>query len=344
MDAVVAIFALLAAAVIGFAVHRASLCNVRAVAELLSTRRAHMLGSFLKTVLWVIVVTFVIELVFRSGSTRSFEGWRLSARALAGGFVFGIGAAINGGCALGTLGRLGNGEARMLVTLFGLIVGLAGAAHGQARTWLPSPEAVRSARLIHPAVAMVGLAILALWVAWELWRLWRSREPRLPWRRRVLSPSYRLSTAALLLGISNGFVYSLYGPWAYTRTARATVNHLIMGRPAPETLHWLLFAALVGGVFLSGLTNGSFVLDWRLRIGWLRNLLGGLLMGVGVTMTPGGNDVLILHAIPGGSPHAVPAYAALLAGTAVALVVIRALGGTLARVECTGDVCRVKVK
>jgi len=44
--------ALLLATVIGFAIHRASLCNVRAVAEVLSTRRGFMLMSFFKTILW----------------------------------------------------------------------------------------------------------------------------------------------------------------------------------------------------------------------------------------------------------------------------------------------------
>lgn len=38
--------AILLAAVIGFAIHRASLCNVRAVAEVLSTRRGFMLARF----------------------------------------------------------------------------------------------------------------------------------------------------------------------------------------------------------------------------------------------------------------------------------------------------------
>ena len=39
VDIVVAVFAILLAVVIGFTVHRASLCNVRAVAELLTARR-----------------------------------------------------------------------------------------------------------------------------------------------------------------------------------------------------------------------------------------------------------------------------------------------------------------
>jgi hypothetical protein len=107
-------------------------------------------------------------------------------------------------------------------------------------------------------------------------------------------------------------------------------------------VYWLFFAALAGGVLLSSLTRGSFALDWRPRIDWSGNMFGGVLMGVGVALTPGGNDVLVLHTIPSGSPHALPAYAALLVGTAAGLLAIRMLGGTVTEVECTGDVCRIR--
>jgi hypothetical protein len=65
-------------------------------------------------------------------------------------------------------------------------------------------------------------------------------------------------------------------------------------------------------------------------------------MGVGAALTPGGNDALILHGIPGGSPHAVAAYAALLVGTAAGLLVIGRVTGMVVDVECAGDICRVK--
>jgi hypothetical protein len=115
-----------------------------------------------------------------------------------------------------------------------------------------------------------------------------------------------------------------------------------MDRPAPQLLYWLLFAAVLAGVVLSSLTNKSFVFDRRIRLNWLLNVLGGILMGVGATLIPGGNDALILHSIPGGSPHALPAYGALLVGTAAGLMVVRALGGSTTRIECTGDICRTQ--
>lgn len=343
MDIVVWFLAILLAAVVGFAVHRASLCNVKAVAELLTSKRAHMLGSFLKTMFWVIAVTFVMEFFFHPVSARPLIFWGFSPLALVGGFVFGVGAAVNGGCALGTLGRLGSGELRMLFTLLGLVTGLAVGGYAQVRQWLPAPEGVDFGLSIPPIPAIVVTAILFLWALSELWRLWRKRDPNATWREQVLSPGYRLSTAALLLGVANGVLFVMFGSWAYTRTARTAVNHVVMGRPGPSLLYWLLFAALLGGVLLSSLTNKRFALDPRFRPDWLLNLLGGILMGVGVTLAPGGNDVLILHAIPGGSPHALPAYGALLIGTAAGLIVIRALGGTAVRIECTGDICRTQL-
>jgi uncharacterized membrane protein YedE/YeeE len=342
VDIVVGLFAILLAAVIGFAVHRASLCNVKAVAELLTSKRAHMLGSFLKTMLWVIAVTFVIKFFFHPVSAKPLHFWGFSPLALIGGFVFGVGAAFNGGCALGTIGRLGSGELRMLFTLLGLMTGMVAGGYAQVRQWLPEPEGVDFGLSIRPILAIVVTAILFLWALWELWRLWRKRNPNATWREHVLSSSYRLSTAALLLGVANGVLFVLFGSWAYTRTARTAVNHVVMGRPGPALLYWFLFAALLGGVLLSSLTNKRFALDLRFRLDWLLNLLGGFLMGFGVTLAPGGNDVLILHSIPGGSPHALPAYGALLVGTAAGLIVIRTLGGTAVRIECTGDICRTR--
>ncbi len=48
--------ALLLAAFIGFSSHRASLCMVKAVAELLSSRRGFVLASFAKATLWVAMI------------------------------------------------------------------------------------------------------------------------------------------------------------------------------------------------------------------------------------------------------------------------------------------------
>jgi uncharacterized membrane protein YedE/YeeE len=125
MKALIYIVSLLLAAVLGFAVHRAGFCTVRTVAEIYCTRRAYMLAAILKAVLWVIAVSVPIFL-FLPGIAAPNQGYAISASAIAGGFLFGVGAAINGGCAFSTLGHLANGNLWMLTTLFGFGLGVAG--------------------------------------------------------------------------------------------------------------------------------------------------------------------------------------------------------------------------
>jgi uncharacterized membrane protein YedE/YeeE len=330
------------AAVVGFSVHRASLCNVTGVAELLSTGRAHVLASFAKTMLWVIAVTFLVERLLPSGAVRHAHLWAVSGQALAGGFIFGVGAAVNGGCALGTLGRLGSGELRMLATLLGLFAGMTGVGVAQEAGALAIPEASATG-LPAPALLSVALPVLVgVWAVWELRRLWRTLDAGSGWKQTALARKYRLSSAAVLLGAANGVLLARFGSWTYTRTAGDSLNHVLLGDPAPGPFRWVLFAALLGGVVASSLAQGDFAADWRPRAGWLVNLMGGALMGVGAALTPGGNDALILHAIPGGSPHAIPAYAALLIGTAAGLIAIRRVTGMAVEVECSGDICRVQ--
>ncbi len=117
------IVSLVLAVVFGFAAHRASICTVKAVLEILTTRRAYMLLSFAKIVLWVAAITAILVWLAPFPETRAAQVWALSPAALVGGFVFGVGAALNGGCAFYTLSRLGDGHLRMAVSILGFVLG-----------------------------------------------------------------------------------------------------------------------------------------------------------------------------------------------------------------------------
>ena len=60
----------------------------------------------------------------------------------------------------------------------------------------------------------------------------------------------------------------------------------------------------------------------------------GFFMGLGSCLVPGGSTTLVLTGIPSLSPHAVPAYGAILIGVGVTLLLTR----SPMRVRCTGDV------
>jgi uncharacterized membrane protein YedE/YeeE len=326
----------LLAGVLGFAAHRASICTVKGVAEVLSTRRAHMLASFAKTVLWVLAVTWLVAWAL-PWEPMVLIGQGSLATSLAGGFLFGLGAAVNQGCAFSTLNRLGSGDVGMVATVIGFTAGLVGYFRfgGMSFQALETPWFVAGwgSWIAVLAVPLYG------WALWEAWRLWRRRPAGQSFAQLVASPRYRLSTAAVLLGLSGGVLYALHGTWTYTSTLGLGVQSLLtLERPPPGANLMLLVAALAG-ISISAWQRRAFRLRAPGLWGWLGHLMGGLMMGVGASLVPGGNDLLVLHAIPLLLPQALLAYGAILVGCALALVVMGRVTGAPKRLDCKGDLC-----
>src|SRR2546430_2202859 len=115
------------AIVIGFSIQRASICIVKAAAEILTTHGAFMLISFAKTIVWIELVTIPLTWLFPDvRANRHILGF--SWAAVTGGFAFGIGTAVNRACAISILSRLGEGESSMLLTIAAMLFDAAIAA------------------------------------------------------------------------------------------------------------------------------------------------------------------------------------------------------------------------
>ena len=312
------------AALLGIGAHRASICTVKAVTEILTTRRGYMLASFGKTVLWVITIT--IGLTWLAGeAVAPVTAWRLSLLGLVGGFVFGAGAVINGGCAFATLTRLANGQIVIVLSLVGFCSGIAGHRIMVGALSLPTLEMGAPLIDISQPWSLGVLVVLLGWMLWEILGMFRARPHAQSQPDSVLAGRYRLSTGAALMGISNGFLYALVGTWAYTYTLGQQVQQLFRLSVGPGIFLWLLFLSVLSGMTWSAWQSGQLRPDWRLS-NWAAYLTGGILMGLGAGLARGGNDVLLLHGIPGLSPHALPVFAAMLLGIAVTLLIIKLLG------------------
>jgi uncharacterized membrane protein YedE/YeeE len=330
------VFAVLLAMILGFAAHRASICTVRTIAEIMSARTGYMLASVGKSVLWVWAVTMPIFLLMPALGT-GVGGWSLTVLAMVGGFAFGVGAALNGGCAFSTMARLVDGEGKMLATVGGFAVGVFCFVMLVEWQWLPRPAPAPAligelvGWAIVPAFAFLG------WAVYESVRLWRTRETGARFTDLVLAPRYRLSTAALLIGFSGALLFLAFGAFGSTATFGLIIEGTLGTRGWPPAVRWILLIAMLTGMLASTVQRGSFRIDWRPRRVWLLNLSGGMLMGFGTALAPGGNDVLILYGIPTLSPHALPAYMALAIGVAAGLMIMRLWLGVEARVTCRND-------
>ena len=326
---------LILAFVLGFAAHRASICMVRAVAEIQHSRTGYMAASIGKTILWIVLITLPFFWLADS-SGPYFGGWQLTAWAVAGGFLFGAGAGINGACAYSTMTRLMDGEGRMAATVAGFTIGIVAFTMliDSGRIAAPIPAQTNVGKLIDwAAFIVVGLGILAVY---EMVRLWRSRPKGASIGSLILARQYRLSTAAVLIGLAGATIFLLFGSAGYTSTFEVVIQGLF-GKQGPSTGRWILLLAVLSGMLVSSIQRRSFRLDARPRPDWLRHIGGGALMGMGTALAPGGNDVLVLYAIPVLSPHALPAFAAMALGVVVGLFAMRQLFGVEMRVSCRND-------
>jgi uncharacterized protein len=325
------------AVILGFAAHRGSVCTVRAVAEAMHSKTAFIFASIGKSVLWILAITLPVFWLFPS-TTANLAGWQLNAAAVAGGFLFGLGAGLNGACAYSTMARLVDGEAAMLVAIVGFAIGVGVFVELIDFGWLQRPANV--APMIATIATWGGIlsAILIAWAVYEAIRLWRTRPSGKHLGDLVLAPRYRLSSVALLFGLTGSAIFLLYGSAGYTSTFELVIEGAFGTKPWPATGRWLLLVAVLLGMLLSTIQRSGFHPDFRPKAAWLRNLAGGLLMGLGVAMAPGGNDTFVLYGVPNLSPNALPAYVAMSLGIVAALLIARALFGIVARVACKDDV------
>ena len=294
-----------------------------------------MLASFMKITIWVFAVALPLSWL-GSNITTASQTWSFDWPAIIGGTLFGVGATMNGGCAFYTLTRLTSGNLALLFTLVGFLLGYAFQLSFFTEF---SNEPASPTVVIYEQPSSAALSILAivwLFFLWEIRRLWQSCK-HIGWTDRLLANRYRLSTAAVMLGFSNGLLFVFWGPWAYTSALRQQVAEYQGTGTVPDEIRLGLFIAVLTGMLLSSWQRGEGFLTWGERRLRLPHLAGGTLMGIGAAMAPGGNDALLLYGIPMFSPHALPAFLAMLSAIAITLLLGKSIIGLSFRTNCRGD-------
>ena len=315
--------AALCAALMGYAIQRGATCTVAAVDEIVTQRTARRLLSLLEAALWVAGGLLVANALRVLPALP--PGYAVSAWTVIGGALLGLGAFVNGACVFGAIARFGSGEWAYIVTPLGFFVGClsVGPIFG-----LPVPRPLTHGSPVLQASAWVAV----LFVGFALWRIVRSclgadRHAHRRWHAAFAARVWSPHAATMVIGFTFVVMLLLVGGWAYTDV----LAELARGMSASIAARTMLFVALLGGAALGGWTAGRFRSTRISASQLLRCFGGGVLMGWGSLLLPGGNDGLILIGMPLAWPYAWLAFASMCATIASAQLLSLAFSSRRAR-------------
>ena len=308
--------ALLCAGVMGYAIQRGATCTVAAVDEVVTQRTGRRLVSLVEAALWVaggLIVAQTLHPLPQMPAGYAVSGW-----TVVGGALLGLGAYINGACVFGAIARFGSGEWVYIVTPIGFYLGCLTVV---PLFGVPMPKKLPYGSPVLQASAMVAV----VFVAFALWRLARpwlggAESMSARWHEALASRIWSPHAATTVIGITFVVMLLLVGGWAYTDV----LAELARGMSASVGARSLLAVALLAGAALGGWTAGLFRSTRLAPMQLLRCLTGGVLMGWGSLLLPGGNDGLILVGMPLAWPYAWLAFATMCVTIATAQLAGRA--------------------
>ena len=292
---------ILAAAAIGYLARSAGLCMVRAVVAALE-RQPLMLLALLVAGFWVHLAAF-------AGGDDSLHliAYPPHWRFVVGGLLFGIGAAANGGCAVGTISRGFAGDLGMIATASGWLIGAAVVAGSfSAAPLAAQPVDIPPAAAMLAGSALIALAALVRWRYPAAWSLWR---------------------AVCAVGLLSLVLFVFEPNWDPSACIMRAANWLAGAAAPPSLLQVAVFASLGAGVLACALGKGQFKIIVPSPAAAAVHLVAGILMGVGLALALGGNDTQLLLRLPTLSASALLAVAGMGIGIWLWLLVKGQLAG-----------------
>ncbi len=230
-----------------------------------------------------------------------------------GALLFGAGMQVGGGCASGTLFALGGGNAKLIGTLAGFVLGSALGAWSMGFWWsLPTLPGLS----LPAAIGTVSALLLQLLVLTAVWML-AGRGGKAP-------PARLLLWGGLALAVLNAATLLLAGkPWGET-SAFALWGSKLFTAAGIDAHHWaywtrpgfdkqldratsldvtsMMDAAIVLGAVLAASLAGAFRPRWGGSArAWTGALLGGIAMGYGARLANGCNIGAYFSAIAVGN-------------------------------------------
>jgi uncharacterized membrane protein YedE/YeeE len=282
--------ALLAGGAFGYATQRGGFCLTRALSNLFLFGDATIVRAYvLALVVAIIGVQTLQALGLVEIPVRPFH-WLAN---LTGGFIFGIGMMLAGGCSASTWYRLGEGAIGAWIILLGFGMGATAASVGillPLRRALQEPSVTIGGEApTLPAVLGVSpwAVIVPLIVVAALFLIrGRSEIEHGKWR-------WPVTGAVVGVLIAAGWWASAFGGAPTGLTFAANTGNLLtyplVRYPTRVTWSMVLLVGVPVGAFIGAWQAGDF--RWKLAPGWslVKIFVGGLVMGASAVIAEGCN-------------------------------------------------------
>lgn len=276
---------------LGYLAQTTGLCMVRGVNEWKAGNKEFLLAILFSGVLAWVSTYFA----YLTDIEVNFRTYSLSAWFVLGGLIFGFGTALNKSCGISTLSRLARGDSRLITTIFGWLVG-----------WViiallsPQIEIIRT-----PLPGKINyLPLIVITSIITVWALMGCNKRRRIW------------FGMMGMGLISGFIYLYQPKWPPSALLHQMSLALIDGKTNswPSLEQYLLFIALLLGMFLAAWRTKKFIFVPSNYKHWVEHLFAGTLMGIGASIAMGGNSVQLLLALPTFSPAGFGAIGGMLLG------------------------------
>jgi uncharacterized membrane protein YedE/YeeE len=296
------ILGLICGILLGFVLQRGRFCMVSAYRDIYLVKDSRL---FIATLIAIAVQSIGVYALQAAGVITLKTVPFMWEAAIIGGFLFGIGIVMAGGCATGTWYRAGEGLIGSWVALFGYMVGSATTKFGALK---PLNDALTAPKLkdsfiyqtlhVSPWVLILLFSVLTVFLTWR-----HLQKPSIPvptLRARKTGIAHLLFEKRwhpFITALLVGFIAILAWPLS---EATGRIDGLGITTPSGHLLQYLVTGnpnALDWGVFLVlGIALGSFIAakgsgEFRLRVPAAKtvflNLIGGVIMGFGAGIAGG---------------------------------------------------------
>jgi uncharacterized membrane protein YedE/YeeE len=277
--------------VFGYVIQRGGFCLTRALSNLVLMGDGNILRAY---VLALVVAMIGVQALVAAGAVEvPIRPLRWLSNVL-GGFLFGFGMILSGGCSGSTWYRVGEGAIGAWVVLLGFAMGATTMSVGilsPVRTALQKPVLTTGDGAAPTLASLMGVSpwvvIAALAVAAGVWLSRARGEPehgKWPW------PVTGVAVGAM---IALGWWASSFGDRPVGITFAANTGHLLtyplVGYPTRVTWSMVMLLGVPVGAFAGAWRAKEF--RWKLPPGWnlVKIFAGGVLMGAAALLADGCN-------------------------------------------------------